>query len=122
VTTALDETTTVALQFNTDGLIPAIVQHAQDKSVLMFAWMNAEALAKTTATGLVHFYSRSRKKLWLKGETSGETFKVVSICVDCDQDCLLVMVAPQASGKACHTGRASCFYRELTPSGLVFKA
>ncbi len=119
MTLARDETLTPDLDFNADGLIAAIVQNASDGQVLMFAWMNREALAKTQSSGFVHFYSRSRKKLWLKGETSGETFSVRTIRVDCDQDCLLVSVTPNKSGHACHTGRKSCFYRQLESDRLI---
>ena len=119
---ALDETSTLTPAFDTNGLIGAIVQDAADGAVLMFAHMNAEALELTRRTGLVHFWSRSRGKLWLKGETSGETFKVVSLHVDCDQDCLLVRVTPQGKGNACHTGRRSCFYRRVTGTGLAFES
>lgn len=118
---ALDETSTLTPAFDTNGLIGAIVQDAADGAVLMFAHMNAEALDLTRRTGLVHFWSRSRGKLWLKGETSGETFKVVTLHVDCDQDCLLVRVKPQGKGNACHTGRRSCFYRRVTGTGLAFE-
>jgi len=118
---ALDETSTLTPAFDGNGLIGAIVQDAADGTVLMFAHMNAEALDLTRRTGLVHFWSRSRGKLWLKGETSGETFKVVSLHVDCDQDCLLVRVTPQGKGNACHTGRRSCFYRRVTDTGLAFE-
>ena len=118
---ALDETSTLTPAFDGNGLIGAIVQDAADGTVLMFAHMNAEALDLTRRTGLVHFWSRSRGKLWLKGETSGETFKVVSLHVDCDQDCLLVRVTPQGKGNACHTGRRSCFYRRVTGTGLAFE-
>jgi phosphoribosyl-AMP cyclohydrolase len=82
--------------------------------------MNADALKATEKTGFVHFWSRSRAKLWMKGETSGETFKVESIDVDCDQDCLLVKVTAQRKGNACHTGRRSCFYRRLDSGNLEF--
>ena len=118
--TGLDETRDIALRFDVDGLIPAIIQDASDRQVLMFAFMNADALEATQRTGFIHFWSRSRKKLWMKGETSGETFKVESIRVDCDQDCLLVAVTPQKSGAACHTGRRSCFYRTLGGKALSF--
>ena len=118
---ALDETSTLTPAFDTNGLIGAIVQDAADGTVLMFAHMSAEALDLTRRTGLVHFWSRSRGKLWLKGETSGETFKVVTLHVDCDQDCLLVRVTPQGKGNACHTGRRSCFYRRVTDTGLAFE-
>jgi phosphoribosyl-AMP cyclohydrolase len=122
MTTTRDETTTPDLQFDADGLIPAIIQDAADGAVLMFAWMNAEALEKTQTTGLIHFYSRSRQKLWMKGETSGETFRVQNIKIDCDQDCLLIKVTAQNKGAACHTGRRSCFYRSLEKDGLTFES
>ncbi len=120
--TGLDETTIPSLRFDDAGLIPAIIQDAADHQVLMFAFMNAEALEATRRTGFTHFWSRSRQKLWKKGETSGETFKVESIRVDCDQDCLLVEVTPQKSGAACHTGRRSCFYRKLGDKDLIFES
>ncbi len=116
----LDETTAFEPRYDASGLIGVIIQDAADKTVLMFAHMNAEALAATRKTGLIHFWSRSRQKLWMKGETSGETFKVQGIRVDCDQDCLLVTVTAQKSGAACHTGRRSCFYRSLADQQLVF--
>ncbi len=109
----LDETLDLKLRFNGDELIPVIMQDAADGTVLMFAWMNAEALTATRETGLAHFYSRSRGRLWLKGETSGETFAVQEMRVDCDQDVLLLRVKAIGSGKACHTGRRSCFYRRV---------
>ncbi len=115
----IETTTDIQLSYNTDGLIPAIVIDAKDHQVLMFAWMNAEAFARTRETGFIHFYSRSRKKLWMKGETSGETFKVSDIRVDCDQDCLLVSVEPQKTGAACHTGQRSCFYRRMEGKRLT---
>jgi phosphoribosyl-AMP cyclohydrolase len=115
-----DETVTPALTFGADGLMPTIVQDVRDNAILMFAHMNAEALAATRATGLVHFWSRSRAALWLKGETSGESFKVEQILVDCDQDCLLVRVSAIKTGTACHTGRRSCFYRALEGEQLAF--
>ena len=102
------------LKLDADGLIPAIIQDAHSKQVLMMAWMNREALAKTLETGKTHFYSRSRRKLWLKGETSGHTQTVRSIAKDCDQDVLLVEV--EQIGAACHEGYASCFFRKLEPS------
>ncbi len=117
-----DESVSFSPKYDANGLIGAIVVDARDGTVLMFAHMNAEALAATRKTGLVHFWSRSRGKLWLKGETSGETFKVVSLHVDCDQDCLLVRVTPQGKGNACHTGRRSCFYRRVTDTGLAFES
>ena len=102
-----------------DGLIPAIVQDCATRQVLMLGYMNAEALAKTQETGKVHFYSRSRKALWKKGETSGNTFKLVDLSVDCDNDTLLVEVKPK--GPACHTGTVSCFGDDPGP-GLGFLA
>jgi phosphoribosyl-AMP cyclohydrolase len=114
----IEESSEFTPRLTADGLIPAIIQDRADGTVLMFAWMNEAALAKTRETRLVHFYSRSRKSLWLKGESSGERFKVDTIRVDCDQDCLLVTVTPEASGIACHTGRRTCFYRKLTGNSL----
>ena len=103
-------------RFDANGLIGAIVQDTDGGEVLMFAFMDAEALAKTRETGLAHFHSRSRGKLWLKGETSGNVLNVETILVDCDQDALVLKVRP--AGPACHTGQRSCFYRELGDSGL----
>jgi phosphoribosyl-AMP cyclohydrolase len=116
-----DETLELGLRYDAQGLIPAIIVDQGDNAVLMFAYMNAEAFAETRRTGIVHFYSRSRAKLWKKGETSGETFAVVDMRVDCDQDVLLVRVKPQGKGNACHTGRRSCFYREIKDKALIFK-
>ena len=116
----LDETDAFTPRYDANGLIGVIVQDAADNAVLMFAHMNAEALAATRTTGFIHFWSRSRQKLWMKGETSGETFKVRNIRVDCDQDCLLVTVTAQKTGAACHTGRRSCFYRTLADEKLAF--
>jgi phosphoribosyl-AMP cyclohydrolase len=115
-----DETTELNLKFDDHGLLGAIIVDARDGGILMFAHMNVEAFAKTRATGYIHFWSRSRQTLWMKGESSGETFKVVEIRVDCDQDCLLIRVEAQGKGNACHTGRRSCFYRRVTQNGLEF--
>lgn len=98
------------LKFDEHGLIPAIVQDAKTGEVLMMAWMNKTALLKTVETRKTHFYSRSRDKLWLKGESSGHTQQVHSIRTDCDKDVLLVAVTQE--GAACHDGFYSCFYRE----------
>ncbi|MBN2719815.1 MAG: bifunctional phosphoribosyl-AMP cyclohydrolase/phosphoribosyl-ATP diphosphatase HisIE [Proteobacteria bacterium] len=98
-------------KFDSAGLIPAIVQDAENGQVLMMAWMNAEALRMTVRTGLTHFYSRSRKKLWQKGETSGHIQKVREILYDCDADCLLVKAEQVVA--ACHTGHRSCFFTSL---------
>lgn len=99
------------LKWNTDGLLPAIVQDATTKQVLMMAWMNRESLALTQSTGETHFWSRSRQELWHKGGTSGNTQRVVDLWIDCDTDTLLVLVEP--AGPACHTGEVSCFFRKL---------
>ena len=98
-------------KFDSSGLLTAVVTDSADGAVLMVAFMNAEALAKTQETGLAHFYSRSRQKLWLKGETSGHFLQVEEILVDCDQDALVLKAKP--AGPACHTGARSCFYRRL---------
>jgi len=95
------------LRFGADGLVPAIVQDATDGRVLMLAWMDAEALAATIATGEVHFHSRSRGRLWRKGETSGNVLRLVDMAADCDADALLVSVDP--IGPTCHRGTRSCF-------------
>ena len=108
--TPMDALLAQTLKFDANGLIPAIVQDASSGEVLMMAWMNREALDKTLATGKTHFFSRSRNKIWLKGETSGHVQHVRSIAVDCDADVLLVKVAQV--GAACHDGYYSCFYRE----------
>ncbi|WP_305042101.1 bifunctional phosphoribosyl-AMP cyclohydrolase/phosphoribosyl-ATP diphosphatase HisIE [Geoalkalibacter sp.] len=97
------------LKFDANGLIPAITRDADSGEVLMMAFMNAAAVEQTLATGRVHYYSRSRRKLWMKGETSGHVQLVREIRFDCDADCLLISVAQQ--GAACHTGHHSCFYR-----------
>lgn len=96
------------LVYDDRGLLPAIAQDAETGEVLMLAWMNAEAVAKTLETGRVTYWSRSRKSFWVKGESSGHTQALVEMRVDCDRDCLLVRV--RQSGPACHTNRRSCFY------------
>ena len=102
-----------------EGILPAIIQHAKTEQVLMLGYMNAESLTKTYETGLVTFYSRSRKTLWTKGETSGNTLRLVSIESDCDQDTLLVRATP--TGPTCHEGTTSCF-GDKGPQGLGFLA
>jgi len=97
------------LRFGPDGLVPVIVQDADDGRVLMLAWMDAEALAATVETGEVHFHSRSRDRLWRKGETSGNVLRLVDLAVDCDGDALLVTADP--AGPTCHRGTRSCFDR-----------
>ena len=104
---------TTKLKFDKKGLIPAVVQNAKDGVVLMVAYMNKKALKKTIETGYTHFYSRSRKEIWKKGDTSGHTQKVKEIRVDCDADCLLIIVEQTGPG-ACHTGHRSCFYRNIS--------
>ena len=105
-----------AVKWNEQGLVCAIAQDAQTLRVLMVAWMNAEALQQTAATGFAHYYSRSRQKQWMKGEESGHTQKVHQLRLDCDGDAV-VMLIEQAGGIACHTGRESCFYRVWNGSG-----
>ncbi len=97
--------------WDSNGLVPAIVQDEKSKQVLMLAFMNADALSKTIETGIAHFWSRRRKQLWMKGETSGHIQHVREIRYDCDGDTLLLLVDPE--GPACHTGEVSCFYRSL---------
>ena len=98
--------------WTTDGLVPAIVQDAATGRVLMFAWMDREALARTAATGEAHYWSRSRQRLWRKGEESGHVQKVQELRIDCDADAVLLRVE-QVGGIACHTGRERCFFRRL---------
>ncbi len=104
-------------RFDADGLVTAVVTDAGSGDVLMVAHMNEEALAKTIATGEAWYYSRSRKQLWKKGESSGHVQRVVEIRVDCDQDAVWMRVEQQGAG-ACHTGRRSCFYRAI-PLGQI---
>ena len=99
------------LKFDANGLIPAVVQDAATGQVLMVAWMNSDALAKTQSTRQAHFWSRTRGELWHKGATSGNFLNVEGILVDCDCDTLLIRVNPM--GPACHTGEVSCFYQKL---------
>lgn len=99
------------LKYDDNGLIPAIVQDAENARVLMVAWMNAESLRLTRQTGEAHFWSRSRQEIWHKGATSGYTMRVYEILVDCDADTLLLRVLP--AGPACHTGSQTCFTRNL---------
>ncbi|APE43562.1 phosphoribosyl-AMP cyclohydrolase [Sulfitobacter alexandrii] len=106
-----------ALTFNDAGLIPAIAQEAETGEVLMMAWMNADSIRRTLATGRVTYWSRSRQAFWVKGETSGNVQELVELRFDCDSDCLLVMV--RQSGPACHTGRRNCFYRAVRDGEVV---
>ena len=108
-----------AVAFGPDGLLPAIAQDAESGRVLMVAWMNAEALAETAATGIAVYWSRSRARLWRKGESSGHTQQVTEIRLDCDGDVILLKVRQQG-GIACHTGRESCFFQRLEdPAGAA---
>ncbi len=104
-------------RFDANGLLTAVAVDADSREILMLAHMDTEALAKTRETGLAHFHSRSRGRLWMKGESSGHVLKVEEIRVDCDQDALLLIVRP--AGPACHTGATSCFYRKLDGDLLV---
>ncbi len=106
------------IRWTSDGLVPVIAQAADSGKVLMFAWMNRESLAITATEGYAVYWSRSRQRLWRKGEESGHRQQVVSIQLDCDEDVLLLKVA-QAGGIACHTGRESCFYRMLVNNQWV---
>lgn len=108
-------------RFNADGLVAAIVTDWTTGEVLMFAWMNAEALRLSLETGIAHFWSRSRKRLWRKGEESGNTLAIREARIDCDQDALWLRVSIGGDGVACHTGAKSCFYRvlEMTPGAPV---
>ena len=115
----LEEGTAFAPRFDAHGLITAVAQEAGSGRVLMVAHMNAEALSRTIESGEAHYYSRSRKALWKKGETSGEVQKLVSLSVDCDQDVVLLTVEQTGRGAACHTGRKSCFYRILGADGAL---
>ncbi len=99
------------LRYDANGQIPAIAQDHASGEVLMFAWMNAESIARTLATGQVTYWSRSRQSLWAKGETSGHVQLLVEMRIDCDRDCLLMLV--DQTGPACHTHRRSCFYTAL---------
>jgi phosphoribosyl-AMP cyclohydrolase len=106
------------VKWDRDGLVPAIAQDAATQRVLTLAWMNRESLAKTVATGEAHYWSRSRCKLWRKGEESGHVQKVREVRLDCDEDAVLLSVE-QAGGIACHTGRQSCFFHKLQGDGWV---
>jgi phosphoribosyl-AMP cyclohydrolase len=104
-------------KFDAQGLLSAVAVDSASGKVLMLAFMDSEALAKTRESGLAHFHSRSRSRLWMKGESSGHVLRVVEIRVDCDQDALVLLV--EAEGPACHTGATSCFYRKLDGEELV---
>jgi phosphoribosyl-AMP cyclohydrolase len=107
------------LKFTKDGLIPAIIQEAATGRVLMMAWMNQASLKSTLETGRTHFYSRSRKRIWMKGEESGHAQAVKNVAFDCDGDTLLIQV--EQIGAACHEGYKSCFYRSVEGNGSSFR-
>ena len=104
------------IAFDDDGLVPAIAQQHDSGEVLMTAWMNRDAVTETLRTGQVHYYSRSRNKLWRKGETSGQTQNLVRFRIDCDGDTVLVLV--DQTGVACHTGRHNCFFNQVSADGI----
>jgi phosphoribosyl-AMP cyclohydrolase len=108
----LEEGTAFAPRFDAAGLVTVVTTEIGTNEVLMLAHMNAEALSLTLQTGIAHYWSRSRGKIWKKGETSGELQEVVELRTDCDQDALLLIVRQTGRGAACHTGRKSCFYRK----------
>lgn len=122
-TDSLNEGTLFAPQFNTDGLLPAVATDERTGVVLMLAWMNADALQRTIDTGEAWYWSRSRKRLWHKGETSGQIQHVQEVRVDCDQDTVWLTVRVGNDGSCCHTGRASCFYRVVVkgPEGQTLR-
>ena len=105
------------VRFDEKGLVPAIIQDAGTKEVLTLAYMNEEALARTITTGEAHYWSRSRQRLWRKGEDSGNVQRVVELRTDCDQDALWLKVETGGTGASCHTGRRSCFYRAVPVGG-----
>lgn len=100
-----------SLRYDAHGLIPCIAQEAATGEILMFAWMNAESVAQTLATGRVTYWSRSRQAFWIKGESSGHVQRLVELRIDCDRDCLLALV--EQAGPACHTNRRTCFYTAI---------
>ncbi len=112
-----EQGSTLAPKFDANGLITAVASHAETGELLMLAHMNAEALERTIATGEAYFWSRSRGRLWRKGETSGHVLTVREVRIDCDQDAIWLIVDP--AGPACHTGETSCFYRRLEDGRLV---
>ena len=116
-TTEREQGAVFSPKFDGQGLMTAVAVDAATREILMLAFMDAEALAKTREKGFAHFHSRSRGRLWMKGETSGHVLNVVEIRVDCDQDAVVLLVRPQ--GPACHTGETSCFYRRLDGETLT---
>ena len=116
---ALERGEVLSPRFDASGLMAVVATHAQTGEVLMFAHMNAEALARTLELGEAVYFSRSRNEIWHKGATSGQIQKIVEMRVDCDQDCLWIKVLPQGDGGACHVGFRSCFYRVVEDGKLV---
>lgn len=112
-TQALERGLDLMPRFDADGLIPAVAQSAETGEVLMLAWMNAEALRLTLETGIAHYWSRSRRSLWKKGETSGQLQHVQELRIDCDQDAVVMKVKVDGDGGCCHVGFQSCFYRAV---------
>ena len=104
-----------AVRFGPDGLVPAVIVDAGDRTVLMLAWMNRESLQRSLVSGRTVFWSRSREELWEKGATSGHVQRIVDVTIDCDEDALVITV--EQTGAACHTGERSCFHRSVTPPG-----
>jgi phosphoribosyl-AMP cyclohydrolase len=115
--TAVQDDALALVKFDDRGLVPAIAQQHDTGEVLMMAWMNEEALRATLDTGEVHYWSRSRSSLWHKGESSGQTQKLVDFRIDCDGDTLLLLV--DQTGVACHTGRRTCFFRAVRQGGIA---
>ena len=116
---ALERGAVLSPRFDASGLMAVVATHAETGEVLMFAHMNAEALARTLELGEAVYFSRSRNEIWHKGATSGQIQKIVEMRVDCDQDCLWIKVLPQGDGGACHVGFRSCFYRVVEDGRLV---
>lgn len=117
--TALERGEVLSPRFDANGLVAVVATHAETGEVLMFAHMNAEALARTLELGEAVYFSRSRNEIWHKGATSGQIQKIVEMRIDCDQDCIWLKVLPQGDGGACHVGFRSCFYRVIEDGKLV---
>lgn len=116
---ALERGEVLSPRFDANGLLAVVATHAETGEVLMFAHMNAEALARTLELGEAVYFSRSRNEIWHKGATSGQIQRIVEMRIDCDQDCLWIKVLPQGDGGACHVGFRSCFYRVIEDGKLV---
>lgn len=116
---ALETGSVFAPRFDADGLIPAVAQDAATGDVLMLAYMNADALARTLATGEAHYWSRSRREIWRKGATSGQVQRVEELRTDCDQDAVLLRVTVGGDGGCCHVGYRACFYRRVAADGAL---